>query len=135
MCIKLLLSILPLFLLGSCASTLKKGDVGCDACARHFESIQTREQGISDAKKNVREKGFRIIRYDMPGIRTGYWEPYYRPFKHFGIEESTDWVATLEYCKGFNYEMDRQLKKRYGAEYARLRSEIMPKPGSKRYAY
>jgi len=97
--------------------------------------MQTEAQGIADAKQHIQDKGYRILRYDMPVVRTGYWEPYYRPFRHFGIKESNELFASLSYCRAYNAEMDRQLLERYGTEYRRLRSEILPKTGAGLYPY
>lgn len=71
----------------------------------------------------------------MPGIRTGGWEEYHQPFRHFGIEEANEYLASLDYCRAYNSEMDRQLTQRYGDEYSQLRSKIMPESGSDRYKY
>ncbi len=118
-------------LLASC-SMKSRESVECSPCRDYFASMQTRTQGISDARRHIREKGYRILRYDMPIVRTGYWEPYFLPFQHFGIKESNELFASLDYCQGYNSEMDRNLLKRYGTEYRRLRSNILPKPGASR---
>ena len=118
-------------LIASCA--VKPEETKTSACDTHFLHMQTMKQGISDAKCDIRAKGFRILRYDMPMARTGCVEIYNRPFEHFGIVESDEYCASLDYCRGYNGEMDRQLLKRYGAEYRRLRSEILPAPGAGRY--
>ncbi|SHJ11347.1 hypothetical protein SAMN02745181_1214 [Rubritalea squalenifaciens DSM 18772] len=78
----------------SCASPSIENAGSC-ACADHFNSLQTSDQGTADARRHVRDNGFRILRYDMPGIRSGYWVDYYRPFRHFGIEESNEYFASL----------------------------------------
>lgn len=103
------------------------------SCYDHFMSMQTRQQGVSDAKCHIRDKGFRILRYDMPSVRTGGLPDYYLAFQHFGIEEADEFFASLEYCQGYNGEMDRQLLKRYGSEYRQFRGKILPKPGAGRY--
>lgn len=108
---------------------------GSDACLCHdyFATKQTRQQGISDAKRDIRDKGFRILRYDLPPVRTGNWHEHVLRFHHFGIEEADEFFAPIDYCVGYNEEMDRQLSERYGAEYLRFRDKILPKPGAKRY--
>ena len=130
-----LLLVAYVFATVSCSS--KKGvESGENCCGKFYESIQTAEQGRLDAKRQVRERGFRILRYDMPGIRTGYWEPYYRPFKHLGIEEAKEHpMASLDYCKSYNAEMERQLSHRYGSEYQFLREKILPKEGAERIRF
>ena len=107
---------------------------GSDACLCHdyFATKQTRQQGVADAKRHIRDKGFRILRYDMPSVRTGSLPDYYFAFQHFGIEEADELFASLDYCRGYNWEMDRQLQKRYGAEYRRFRHKILPNPGAGR---
>jgi ribulose bisphosphate carboxylase small subunit len=97
--------------------------------------MQIETNGTADAKRHIQDKGYRIIRYDMPLFRTGYWEPYHLPFRHFGIEESTQLFASLGYCRAYNAEMDRQLMRRYGAEYRKLRSKILPKPDAGLFQY
>ena len=114
-------------MIASCSLNSRKTD-GHAPYRDYLASMQTWTQGISDARRHIREKGYRILRYDTPFARTGYWEPYYLPFRHFGIEESNELFAPLEYCRGYNSEMDRSLLKRYGLEYRRLRSEILPYP-------
>lgn len=119
-------------LLTSCSMD-RSGRSKQGTCCEHFVAQrQTQVQGVSAAKRDIREKGFRIIRYDQPWIRTGYWEPYYRNFSHFGIEESNELGASMDYCRAYNGEMDRQLLLRYGNEYRRLWSQILPKPGAPR---
>lgn len=108
---------------------------GSDACLcdDYFATKQTRPQGVTDAKRHIRDKGFRILRYDLPPVRIGGWYEHMLYFQHFGIEEADEFFASLEYCRGYNGEMDRQLVKRYGAEYRRFRMNILPKPGAGRY--
>ena len=103
-----------------------------DCCEDFVAQRQTRVQGVAAAKRDIREKGFRIIRYDLPWVRTGAWEQYLRNFRHFGIDESNEMSASMDYCRAYNGEMDRQLLLRYGDEYRRLRSQILPKPGAPR---
>jgi hypothetical protein len=129
--------ILPMvasLLFASCALHGDRRDV-CSACDGYWESKQTREQGNDDAKRDVREKGFRILRYDLPAFRTGDWFLHVSRFEHFGIEEADEMFASLDYCRAYNAEMDRQLLERYGSEYRRLRSKILPPPGAKRFEY
>jgi hypothetical protein len=108
---------------------------GSDACLCHdyFATKQTRQQGVSDAKRDIRDKGFRILRYDLPPVLCGGWYQHTLYFQHFGIEKADELFASLDYCQGYNQEMDRQLNERYGAEYRRFREKILPKPGAKRH--
>lgn len=125
--------ILLALLSASCSvdQTTRKNQ-GCE-CDDYFAKRQTKAQGVSAARQDIREKGFRIIRYDMPVVRTGYWEPYQRNFRHFGIEETNDLFSSMEFCRAYNGEMDRQLLLRYGDGYRRLRSRILPKPDAERF--
>lgn len=122
-------------LLGSCSMDQSHRAKQRTCCEDFVARRKTKAQGVSAARHDVREKGFRIIRYDQPWIRTGYWEPYSRPFRHFGIEESNELSASMDYCRAYNGEMDRQLLLRYGDEYRRLRSKILPKPGAQRFQF
>ena len=107
-------------------------------CEEYFNSVQTSKQGALKAKSDIIETGYAIYRYDMPGIRTGYWDPYYARFKHFGIKElggSLGIGPTLEYMNAYNKVMDNGLKQRYGNEYRKYRHKLMPPYGASIYKY
>src|SRR6478735_8711123 len=108
---------------------------GRSACCDRYESMQTGAQGVSASKRDERDKGFRILRYDMPPFLSGDVDSLMRDFRHFGIEYSDEFLASLEYCHAYNAEMDRKLLERYGTDYHRLRSKILPKPGVGRFQY
>lgn len=91
---------------------------------------QTHQQGVLAAGKYARENGFRIFRYDVPIVRTGYW-PHETLYKHFGIQSWWDSAGTLSYFKGYNAEMDRLLLKKYGSEYQKYRSQMIPAADAK----
>ena len=93
----------------------------------------TTTEGVNAARRDIREVGFKIIRYDMPLARTGVWDSYDRRFEHFGIDEAHAPFASLEYCRAYNAEMDRALSQQYGAEYRKYRKKLLPAPNSVHY--
>jgi hypothetical protein len=94
--------------------------------------MDTAEQGRAAAKRDMVKYGFKILRYDMVPFRTGAWDSYNRPFERFGIREECWLAASVEFSNAYNDEMDKALLKRYGEEYRRLRSKILPPPGATR---
>lgn len=117
-------------LIGSCSSMSPKVSKETVAGCCH---MQTAEEGRTAAKRDLAKDGFKILRYDMIPVRMGNWDSYNRPFKHFGIREEGWLAASIEFSKAYNNEMDRALLKRYGSEYRRLRSKILPPQGAKRW--
>ena len=92
----------------------------------YFEFRQTASQGTKKAKADLQD-GYRIFRYDMPGIRTGAWSEYYARYKHFGIKETSGgWNESLDFMKAYNVVMDSALKKKYAKEYLKYRSKLIP---------
>ncbi len=100
-------------------------------CQEYFDSHQTARQGGVKAEQDIINEGYKIYRYDMPPIRTGAWSRYYARYEHFGIEElggGLTGVPTLEFMKAYNKKMDSSLRSRYGAEYLKYRSYLIPGP-------
>lgn len=93
----------------------------------------TAEMGRFDAKRHIEQGALRIIRYDMPLVRTGVWDSYHRPFIELHIQEVTSAFDSLQYCRAYNAVMDRELDRRYGARYRAVRRDILPPPNSKHF--
>ena len=101
-------------------------DYGC-------EPKQTKEKGRADAKRHIDQGAIRIIRYDMPPVRTGVWDSYYRPFIDLEIDEVPSAFDSLEYCRACNAVMDHEIKRRYGSRYLAVCADILPPPEAKHF--
>ena len=114
-------------------------DEGCSSrCQEYFDSHQTAEQGKSKAKQDIINEGYKIYRYDMPPFRTGSWTRYDARFKHFGIQElggGLGGIPTLEFMQAYNNTMDASLISKYGAEYRKYRSHLLPKNDAEPYKF
>ncbi|MEO5915274.1 MAG: hypothetical protein ABIS50_13650 [Luteolibacter sp.] len=93
----------------------------------------TAERGRLDAKRHIDQGALRIIRYDMPLVRTGFWDAYWQPFIDLGIQEVPSVFDSLEYCRAYNAVMDLELKRRFGNRYRAVRQKILPPPKSKHF--
>jgi hypothetical protein len=93
----------------------------------------TAEMGRLDARRHIAQGALRIIRYDMPPVRTGYWDSYYRPFEDLKIQEVNSAFESLAYCESYNDTMDKELLRRYGRRYEAVRSKILPPAGAKHF--
>lgn len=94
----------------------------------------TAEMGQSDARRHIAQGALRIIRYDLPLVRTGVWDSYYRPFIDLRIQEVPSAFESVAYCKSYNDVMDRELLRRYGSRYEPVRSSILPPAGAKHWS-
>ena len=114
-------------------------DDGCASrCQEYFDSHQTAKQGKSKAKQDIINEGYKIYRYDMPPFRTGSWSKYYARYQHFGIEElggGLTGIPTLEFMKAYNQRMDASLRSRYGEEYLKYRSFLIPERDAQLYKF
>jgi hypothetical protein len=90
--------------------------------------------GNADAKRHIEQGAIRIIRYDIPLVRTGVWDSYYRPFIALQVDEVPSVFDSLEYCRAYNAVMDQELKRRYGRRYLDVRADILPPPRAKHWA-
>ncbi len=94
---------------------------------------ETAEMGRKDAARHIEQGALRIIRYDMPLVRTGVWDSYYRPFVDLQVDEVPSAFDTVEYCDAYNSVMDQELKRRYGSRYLAVRADILPPSGAKHW--
>jgi hypothetical protein len=114
-------------------------DDSCSSrCQEYFDSHQTARQGEVKAEQDIINEGYKIYRYDMPPFRTGAWSRYYARNEHFGIEElwgGLTGVPTLAFMKAYNKKMDASLRSRYGEEYLRYRSHLIPGTDAQPYKF